>query len=141
MGVVDDGERLALEESFPLLEEGLVRTLERLRGSGAPVVLLKDLPRSPVDVPDCVSRNPGDLERCAFRDEREDGHSYDARAAAKVDGVRSIDPAPLLCPRRLCPAVIGNALVYRDDNHFTATFARTLAPWLGRRLPEVTRDG
>jgi peptidoglycan/LPS O-acetylase OafA/YrhL len=140
-GVVDDGERLSLEDSFPSLEAGLVRTLDRLAGNGAPIVLLKDLPRSSEDVPECVARHHDDLERCAFPDERDPGSDYDARAAARVDGVRTIDPARLLCPGRLCPAVIGNALVYRDDNHLTATFARTLAPWLARRLPELSDTG
>jgi peptidoglycan/LPS O-acetylase OafA/YrhL len=140
-GVVEDGERRSLDDSRPALEDGLARTLERLRATGARVVLLKDLPRSADDVPGCVSRDPSDLERCAFPDEREPADAFDARAAARVEGVRTIDPAPLLCPGRVCPAVIGNALVYRDTNHFTATFARTLAPWLGRRLPQLDATG
>jgi hypothetical protein len=47
----------------------------------------------------------------------------------------------ILCPRtprgRRCPAVVGNALVYRDTYHLSATYARTLAPWLMRRLPSL----
>ena len=31
-------------------------------------------------------------------------------------------------------SVIGNALVYRDKSHLTATFARTLAPAIERGL-------
>jgi hypothetical protein len=27
-------------------------------------------------------------------------------------------------------------LVYRNGNHITKTYARTLAPWLGERLPD-----
>jgi hypothetical protein len=30
--------------------------------------------------------------------------------------------------------VIGNALTYRDDSHLSATFARTLSPWMERGL-------
>ena len=33
-----------------------------------------------------------------------------------------------------CPAVIGNLLVYRDSNHMTTTYARALAPVLGRSI-------
>jgi hypothetical protein len=33
--------------------------------------------------------------------------------------------------------VIGNALVYRDTYHLTATYARTLAGWLEARLPAI----
>lgn len=136
-GVVHEGERLELEDSRGLLEEGLVRTLERLRGTGARVVLLGDIPRSSDDVPDCVSDALDRLEECAFPDRRDLGHRFDVLAADRVEGVQTIDPTPLLCPQRLCPAVMGNTLVYRDDNHFTATFSRTLAPWLERRLRKL----
>jgi peptidoglycan/LPS O-acetylase OafA/YrhL len=136
-GIVEDGERLSLKDSRPALEDGLARTLARLGETGARVVLLKDIPRSREDIPACVSRGTEDLERCAFRDEREPDAHYDRRAAERVDDVQTVDVAQLVCPDKLCPAVMGNALVYRDDNHFTATFARTLAPWLDRRLPRI----
>ena len=43
-----------------------------------------------------------------------------------------IDPLPELCPTRLCPAVIGDVLVWRGEAHITATYAATMARWLGR---------
>ncbi len=33
--------------------------------------------------------------------------------------------------------MIGNALVYRDKTHLTATFARTLSPWIGEGIKEA----
>jgi hypothetical protein len=30
--------------------------------------------------------------------------------------------------------VIGNAITYRDDSHLSATFARTLRPWIERAM-------
>jgi hypothetical protein len=33
--------------------------------------------------------------------------------------------------------VIGNALVYRDKSHLTATFARTLLPWIESGLADA----
>jgi hypothetical protein len=32
---------------------------------------------------------------------------------------------------------MGNPLVFRDDNHFTATYARTLSGWLDGELPQI----
>jgi hypothetical protein len=34
------------------------------------------------------------------------------------------------CITTLCPTVVGNVLVYRDDNHMTVTFASLIAPLL-----------
>ena len=55
--------------------------------------------------------------------------------------VKVIDPMDILCPKtergRRCPAVVGNALVYRDTYHVSATYARTLVDWLAPRLPGV----
>jgi hypothetical protein len=134
VGVVVGGRRLSQGDSVPHLRRGLERTLRRLRATGARVIVIKDLPRSPHDVPDCVSREPSRLERCAFRREQPGERAFDAQSAAAVDGAHAVDPAPVVCPRDVCPAVMGNALVYRDDNHFTATFARTLSAWLDAEL-------
>lgn len=138
LGVVVDGRRLSPEQSAPHLRRGLESTLRRLRATGARVVVIKDLPRSPHDVPDCVSRQPDRLERCAFRREQPPEHAFDEQSTASVEGAGMVDPAPVVCPNDLCPAVMGNALVYRDDNHFTATFAGTLMPWLDTELPSLS---
>jgi serine/threonine protein kinase len=49
--------------------------------------------------------------------------------------VTLIDPVPWLCTD-FCPPVIGNVLAYRDSNHLTTTYARTVAPLLDAALPE-----
>lgn len=51
-------------------------------------------------------------------------------------GVRLIDPTSEVCLEKTCPAVIGDMFVYRNGAHLTATYVRTLSPWLAKRLPE-----
>jgi hypothetical protein len=53
----------------------------------------------------------------------------------RVEGVRVLDPAALLCLDGLCPSVIGDLLVYRNTGHLTVSFAETMSAWLGRKLP------
>lgn len=55
---------------------------------------------------------------------------------AQVGGVPLIEPMPVHCLEKTCPAVIGDALVYGTGAHLTPTYVRTLAPWLGERLPK-----
>jgi len=138
--VVRDGGRLDRGDSARALEAGMVRTLRRLRATGASVALITDNPRPTLDVRGCVSRSLDSLRDCAFTRGEAFAHApVNSRAAARVRGVRRIDPTPVLCPTRLCPAVIGNVLVYRNTAHITATYMATLAPWLGERLPRPAR--
>ncbi|WP_255207565.1 acyltransferase family protein [Mycolicibacterium sp. PAM1] len=49
-------------------------------------------------------------------------------AAAKVvPGTTTIDLSDYYCNAVICPTVIGDVIVYRDNGHITATFAKTLA--------------
>ncbi|MQA73244.1 MAG: acyltransferase family protein [Solirubrobacterales bacterium] len=135
--VMEDGEVLDEEAGLDRMEDGYVRVLERLRETGSRVAVIKDLPPSPRNVPDCVSESLRDLEECTFRPDRAHLEAPDNHAAARVDGVQLIDLTPLVCPDGLCRAVIGDALVFRDYDHLTPTFAATLAPMLGRQLPTI----
>ena len=87
--------------------------------------------------PGCVSEDLQNLESCAFRRVRDRNREFDARAARAAPGGHLIDINGEICPGGLCRAVIGNALVYRDKSHLTATFARTLAPGIGRDLKKA----
>ena len=42
--------------------------------------------------------------------------------------VRFLDVADRVCGPAFCPAVIGNVLVYLDDNHLTASYSTSMAP-------------
>jgi SGNH domain-containing protein len=58
-------------------------------------------------------------------------------AAARRFGsarVRVVDLTPQLCDARACPAVIGGALTFKDEDHLTSVFAGTLGPFLRREI-------
>lgn len=138
-GVLKDGVMLGRAEREPLIREGYVTTLTKLKATGAAVVLIRDGPHTDKDVPDCVSGSMDDLLACAIPRDIALGYTpVDAQAAREVEGVTLINPVPILCNEVRCPAVIRNILVYRNTSHLTATYVRTMAPWLDRLLPEIS---
>ena len=134
--IVRGGQRLDRRRSEPFLIAGFARTLRRLKRNGAEVAVIRDQPLAPFEPPDCVSQNLDQLNKCTFIGRRKRWHAYDFFGARRVAGVKLIDPIRILCPRNRCPSVMGRVLVYRNTYHLSATFARTLTPWLERELPE-----
>lgn len=49
-------------------------------------------------------------------------------AAGVPPNISFLDLTDLYCLPDVCPPAIGNALVYVDDNHVSASYARTMAP-------------
>jgi len=132
----EDGKRLPPDASEEAMVAGYASTLKKLRGTGAPVALIEDVPHPTKNIPECVSRSLDHLQRCATpRSKALDYPKVNTRVALGVEGVRLIDPTPVACTEKKCPAVIGDVLVYRNGAHLTATYVRTLTPWLGKRLP------
>jgi peptidoglycan/LPS O-acetylase OafA/YrhL len=132
-----DGEKLSGKENADALEAGYEATLERVQAAGLDTVVIRDTPASVNDIPSCVSEDLEDLEACAFHRPRDWDIEFDVRAAENTPNVHLIDVTAEICPGELCRAVIGNALVYRDKAHLTATFARTLSPWIEEGLREA----
>jgi peptidoglycan/LPS O-acetylase OafA/YrhL len=129
-----DGEELSGEAGAAEMEAGYVSTLTRIHRAGLRTVVIQDTPVSTSYVPGCVSERLQHLESCAFPLVRDKATEFDARAAKVAPGSHLIDLTAKICPDDLCRAVIGNALVYRDKSHLTATYARTLAPSIERGL-------
>jgi peptidoglycan/LPS O-acetylase OafA/YrhL len=123
-----NGEELSGDAGAAEMEAGYVASLTRIHRAGLRTVVIRDTPASASDVPGCVSEDLQHLESCAFARVRDRTREFDARAAKAAPDTHLIDINPEICPADLCRAVIGNALVYRDKSHLTATFARTLAP-------------
>jgi hypothetical protein len=113
----------------------IARMLGRLN---APSVILADTPASRVDVPVCLSNNKADIRPCATPRKRAlAGHDTIERAAANLAGVPLRDLADDICVTAPCPAVVNNAIVFRDYHHLTNSFARTLGPAVERLINSV----
>jgi hypothetical protein len=54
-----------------------------------------------------------------------------------VEDVHVLWTRPWFCTASGCPTVVGNILVYRDDNHMTVTFASFIAPLLDAAVVDV----
>ncbi len=105
-----------------------------LRAStGARVLVLGPVPDPHTNVPVCLSAHLDDALACT--PDRATGLNAEGIAAESkatgAGGGQYADLSQLFCDAKVCPVVIGSDLVFRDDNHVTASFARTLTPVLG----------
>ena len=102
-------------------------------------VVIVDTPWNDKDAPACLSRNTRDVRTCAIpRSMTTWGGVPDReKAAAKAAGAALLDFTRVLCDRSSCPVAADGFIRYRDDHHFTATFARSLAPVLDKALQKV----
>jgi SGNH domain-containing protein len=117
----------------PVWLGSLNRLVAVLRNTGAKVLVLGPIPDPHSTVPACLSTHVDDAAACsqprglAVNDA---GIAAEAAAAAAADG-RYADITPLFCTADRCPMIVGNNLVYRDDNHVTVEYARALSPVIG----------
>jgi hypothetical protein len=125
-----------LAASQPLYAGGIRRILRGWKG--IPVVTVRDTP-APKDggrmsVPNCVAQHLHDWKHCGgLRSEWVPDDPVTA-AGRGLANVRSVDLNDHICGPRRCEAVVGGVLAYFDGSHLTATFARTLAPYLAPPL-------
>jgi hypothetical protein len=97
---------------------------------GSKVLVLGPIPNPPPMVPTCLSGHLDDATTC---DPLRSAAVSDAGIAAERAATESgngdyADVTELFCSISRCPAIVGNTLVYRDDNHLTRQYALVLAP-------------
>jgi peptidoglycan/LPS O-acetylase OafA/YrhL len=120
-----EGETPGSVQASRIWGAGMAKSVTVLRHLTGRVVVLRDTPHAPFDIPACISWDPDSAARCNFP-RAADGHSDDAEyAAERTAGVaRDVyaNPTPAACPTAICPAVFAGEITYRDDNHLTAKF-------------------
>jgi hypothetical protein len=117
--------------------EAMARLLNQVPGAKAIIV---DTPISKYNVPTCLSSHRSDVRPCETTRSFALGPSpgiVEATAATAL-GATLIDMTPLLCPGDPCPVVINGMIVYRDNQHMTATFAASLRANLEASLPPAS---
>ncbi len=129
-----DGSELDTDRKVHLVA-GQARTLEQVVDAAptARIVLIGSSARPRFDVPACLADNLEDESACDAPAARAvDRELLDLqRRVAEDGGARFVDPTPWLCTDTTCPAVVGDHLVYADEDHIAVPYSRALAPVLG----------
>ncbi|MDR7384100.1 acyltransferase family protein [Promicromonospora iranensis] len=118
------------EEVLP----GQVEAWRALDDAGIAVITLRDNPRFEWFVPECMA-DAVSPEACGRpRAEQLAETSPVTTAPGVPESAVHLDLTDSICGPVRCDAVVGNVLVYRDDDHLTNTYVRTLTPALGTQL-------
>lgn len=114
---------------------GFESYLDRWATNGTNIAILKDPPypkRTVSSVPDCIAQNLENHDVCAGI--RDDWLPTDAFVLAanrlQLDNVTSLNLDKYFCTEDFCRAVNGGVITYFDGSHLTATYAKTLVPYL-----------
>jgi hypothetical protein len=118
------------------LPPGYVDLWRKLDRMGVPIVAIRDTPRAAFDRVDCLALHERDPEACDIaRHPTMDHVNPVLRESALPDNMLFVDVTDYLCTETVCPAVVGDVVVYRDRHHMTATYALTLTPMLAEQIP------
>ncbi|HEY4129737.1 MAG TPA: SGNH hydrolase domain-containing protein, partial [Gemmatimonadaceae bacterium] len=136
-----DGSASSWQVTPTLWQRGLRRTYAQLSGAGIKTVVIRGTPRAGFDVPACLSRwanrSPFQLHDCEYSlSESLSPVAVRAQdtAARGLRGIAFADMNDQFCSGDRCAPIRGGAIVFRDDDHLTATFSRSVAPILADRL-------
>lgn len=131
---------LTLEDApYEIEVPGYLAGVQPFTDAGIEVVGIRDNPRFPFDMPRCVQRYGPDAPVCnPLRTESLAEPSPLENYRGKLPGLHLMDLSDYICVSGICPAVVGNIYVYKDDNHLTKTYVQSMAPMFERRLLAVT---
>ncbi|WP_326560066.1 acyltransferase family protein [Micromonospora sp. NBC_01796] len=134
-----DGYALTGEYGRTELIGSFRETWSELADADLPTIVLRGTPQPGRDVPECVTGHRQRLTECTAK--RETALAgigpVQEKAASGLDGVHLINLNDAICPAARCAPVIGGILVYRDNEHLTASYAASLSPRLRAELDRV----
>ena len=128
------------ESSYDAYATAWTEVLRRLKEAGLKVLVLHDTPAAGIAVPDCIAQHQDDYASAC------DGTRTKWLAPDPgVEGVKAADDPRIhfidlndhVCRGETCHVVVGGVVTYFDSSHLTATYNRTLAPYLERPLKSL----
>jgi len=123
----------------PTPEDGFIHMWTQLEQAGKDVVVLSDnpWPGGADRTRDCVAMNKKNPTRCEMNRNQLTVTDHQVGAAKAMPNVQFVHTTNWFCTDTQCPAVIGNVLVYRDDQHITSTYAATLTSRVQKAIPQL----
>jgi peptidoglycan/LPS O-acetylase OafA/YrhL len=116
------------------------KTLAELKQASptSKIIFLQDTPApNTYGMPDCVSQHLDNVSACLFSTSK--AYEFPARHAALGPGLTTlgftvVDPQQWICVNTVCPAVVGNLLVWRDATHLSVEFNQWISPVVANLL-------
>jgi len=131
----------ASNSSNAAVAEGVVRVVKPIIAEGIPVLGIKATPHGPENVPACLmragklaKRGPTNTTACSMVADAVLKVSCVEAAARMFPVLRLLSFDDYLCQGNVCPPVIGNVIVYRDQLHLTSAYSKTLANALQKEM-------
>ena len=108
---------------------------KRLLAAGIKVVVIKETPEMGRDIPECLS-TPGNKPKDCTTPYAQavPAHTPLKLAAQHLPQVSFIDMNPYICMPPTCQPIVGNIIVWRDQQHLSNTYSRSLVPFLQAKL-------
>ena len=129
--LVDSSGRTPVAQNMDAWHAGMADFLGKVAQQSGRVVYMAEDPHLPFDPLDCLASH-AQVDGCPSpRSEVVDTAYAGFEAALTAElGIQFVSPTDWLCPEDACPLVRGRYLVFRDDQHLTATWVALLAPSL-----------
>ena len=136
----------ANRDAFAVKRDGYNAAWRALPSSVKHVVVIRDTPRMRGGTLDCVQQAMSEGETAIGKEcavprslALQPDPQVAAASRATSKDVAVVDLTRLLCGARMCPAVVGGALAFKDEDHLTPVFAQTLGPYLRRGIDQALR--
>jgi len=112
-------------------QQGVATTIGQLTAVTPQIVVIGDIPQRALPAPECLSTPGADQATCLSPVSGE-GVVANRFTIAGIAGTsaRYVDPRALVCSAGVCPLVVGEDVVFYDDDHITASWSRAVAPAL-----------
>jgi peptidoglycan/LPS O-acetylase OafA/YrhL len=121
--------------TFTSAAAGYTTYLQQWVAKGTNLLVIRDTPypgNTLSSVPDCLAAHETNETFCAGTPSAWSSNDplFNAANALALPGVTILDARSFFCTATTCPAVIGGIVTYFDASHMTATYAKTIAPFV-----------
>ena len=129
-------------EEWTDVPAGFIEAWKIYEKANIPLFLIRDTPRFPHMIPKCIRESEGNgIEECKVpRDEIILEPSALESSSYLPEGANTIDVTNSFCDEDYCYPVVGNIVLFFDNNHITATISRTFASVFQKPLLKALKE-
>ncbi|MDJ0358079.1 acyltransferase family protein [Paenarthrobacter sp. PH39-S1] len=126
---------LTLEQApFETEVPGYLDGIKGFTDAGIQVIGMRDNPRFTINMADCAATKGAAAPACNPPLSESLAATAPMDAYHDVPNFFALDLSDYICANGVCPAVVGNVYVYKDDNHLTKTYTQSMSAIFEQRL-------